>query len=105
MSGTGPFYELGMLQAKVASGDFLVTKRVQRYLSRKGISTQMPATCIAALKPSDHHKSLLHHRRSGVGLDVYRPTLMGERWYVKVVAHEDGERVVVLSCCRDGEAH
>lgn len=100
-----PYYTLASLQARVASGEFVVTKRVERYLSDKRVPPEMPMRCVSLLTASDFHRSVPHLERPDVWLDIYRPVIMGERWYVKVVMHEDGVRVVFLSCCRDGEVH
>ena len=60
---------------------------------------------IMALEEDDFRRSLPHIERPGVWLDIYGPTIDGVRWYVKITLHEDRDRPLVLTCCRDGEAH
>ncbi len=100
-----PQYDLAWVKEQVHAGEFRVPKRVERYLRRKGLPADYPVTCIHLMEAADFHKSQQHTVRKDVWLDVYRPCIGGARWYVKVTVHEDGVSIVVLTCCRDGEAH
>jgi hypothetical protein len=100
-----PHYDLDWVKARVAAGDRVVTKRVERYIRHKGFPAATPARCVAALEASDFHKSQQHLGRPDEWLDIYRPVIAGQRWYVKVALFEDGVRFIIMSCCRDGEAH
>jgi hypothetical protein len=100
-----PHYELGFVCAKAADAAVAVPRRVQRYLHRIALDDEWAYALVAGLTLADFHKSLPHRERLGVWLDVYRPVRDGRRWYLKVSIHEDGERILLLSCCKDSEAH
>jgi hypothetical protein len=53
---------------------------------------------------SDFHKSQQHLDRPEQWLDIYRPWIDGVRMYVKFTVDADGD-VIIMSLCRDGEAH
>jgi hypothetical protein len=95
----GPHYDLGSVRQKAARSVVVVPNRVDRYLRGAAFSL------VEELTAADFHKSMPHDARPGVWLDVYRPFRGGRRWYVKFTMHEDGERILLLSCSRDSQAH
>ncbi|HEX9092561.1 MAG TPA: type II toxin-antitoxin system MqsR family toxin [Coriobacteriia bacterium] len=100
-----PAYDLAGVQREFAEGRFQITRRVLKHLDRRGWSSARIRSCVAALTPTDFHKSQAHLTRRGVWLDIYRPVFRGERLYVKFTLQEDGVRYRVLSFCGDGEEH
>jgi hypothetical protein len=101
----GPHYDLGSVRKKVAGSAVVVPHRVDRYLRRIGLDRGAAFSIVEDLTPADFHKSMPHDARLDVWLDVYRPFSQGRRWYVKLTLHEDGERILLLSCSRDSQAH
>jgi hypothetical protein len=101
----GPHYDLGSVREKAAVSAVVMPHRVDRYLRRIGMDRRAAFSLVEDLTPADFHKSVPHTGRPGVWLDVYRPHRQGCRWYVKVTLHEDGERVLLLTCSRDSQAH
>ncbi len=85
-------------------GRYDVTNRVRRHLRRKHRTFRDLESCIAKLEQSDFHKSQRHLAKPDVWLDIYRPVIDGIRRYVKFMAQDNGD-YLVLTFCDDGEAH
>lgn len=100
-----PAYDLETVRDAFETGHFESTRRVRRYLYRKGWDRERVRECVASLGPEEFHKSQQHHNRPGVWLDIYRPHRRGERLYVKIVLHEGEDFFLVLTFCVDGEPH
>jgi hypothetical protein len=100
-----PHYDLEAVRSAFRGRKIVLPARVERHMVRRGMSRGDLVSCVAALRPQDFHKSQAHTRREGVWLDIYRPWVAGDRMYLKFTEHEDGEHLLVLSFCRDGEAH
>jgi motility quorum-sensing regulator/GCU-specific mRNA interferase toxin len=98
-----PHYDLALIQTLARAGQLTVTRRVRAYLDAHGWDVRYVAKCLASLTRADLHKSQSHRDRSGVWLDIYRPTFDGRPLYVKFMLDDD--LVWVLSFCIDGEEH
>lgn len=100
-----PHYDLDDVKLCCATGELDIPRRVRRYMGRQEWVDADLAACIATLRASDFHKSQKHSDRPGVWLDIYRPRFEGSRRYLKLTVRECGRGYVVLSFCRDGQAH
>ncbi len=100
-----PHYDLERVKRAFRADDVVTPTRVKRYLAARKWNTRTVCEVFETPKPRDLHKSQAHRERPGVWLDIYRPTTVYGRLYVKFTMHEDGRRFVVLSFCHDGEAH
>jgi hypothetical protein len=98
-----PHYDLARVRTLARVGQLTVTRRVRAYLDARGWDVRYVAECLGSLTREDLHKSQSHRDRSGVWLDIYRPTFDGRRLYVKFTLDDDV--VWVLSFCIDGEEH
>ena len=98
-------YDIAAIQARVRAGRLVIPRRVARDAKRQQRSERDITAVICSLTPDDLHKSSPHLSRPGVWLDIYRPRCDLGRLYVKLTLHENGVDVLVLSFCRDGEAH
>lgn len=101
----GPHYSLDEVASAFADGRFVVPARVARHLRSCGWDRTVVCECVYGLRVDSLHKSVAHHTRSGVWLDVYRPMFRGQRMYLKVTEHEREGWFVILSFCVDGRAH
>jgi hypothetical protein len=99
-----PHYDLDEIKRRVENGHADVTNRVNRHVRAKHGDDGLPGRCIAMTQLSDFHKSQRHRDRPEQWLDIYRPWLDGVRMYLKFTVDADGD-VVIMSLCRDGEAH
>jgi predicted transcriptional regulator len=100
-----PHYDLETVRRAFRCGRAEVTSRVARHMRSHGMGRPTLFACVDALGPRDFHKSQVHITREGVWLDIYRPWVTGDRMYLKITEHEDGVSMLVLTYCRDGEAH
>jgi hypothetical protein len=101
----GPAYELGFVRGQMARGRYVLPARVKRHVRARGWDEAFVIECMLVLDASTYHKSIAHHERPGIWLDVYRPCVRGRRMYVKFTLFEDGERLLILSLCVDASAH
>jgi len=99
-----PAYDLSKVREAFSSGRYEVTSRVRRHVRRKRWYLRDLEQCIEDLEYSDFHKSQRHIDKPDVWLDIYRPLVAGNRRYVKFMAQDSGE-YLVLTFCNDGEAH
>lgn len=100
-----PHYDLAEVQCAFAADLFAVTHRVARYLGQRDWDRGTVRRVVCDLNARDFYKSQPHDDRTGVWLDIYRPSRISGRMYVKFMAHEDDDRFLVLSFCKDGEPH
>lgn len=100
-----PGYDLAVVQTAFRAGRFRTTTRVQRYLSMTGWNRAAVCECVRSLQSDDFYKSQAHRDRPGVWLDIYRPVWDSERVYVKFTEWEQPGTFLVLTFCRDGDAH
>lgn len=100
-----PAYSLAKVRDAFAEDRFEITRRVSRYLRRRGWDRSFLVACMVHLDPADFHKAQEHRDRPGVWLDIYRPRLPSGRLYVKFAVDPERDRFIVLSFCADGEAH
>jgi hypothetical protein len=100
-----PHYDLDTVRRAFRCGRVEVTSRVTRHMRSHGRARATLLACVDSLCPQDFHKSQAHSTREGVWLDIYRPWVAGDRMYLKITEHEDGVTMLVLTYCRDGEAH
>lgn len=98
-------YRLDFVQHQMRADRYVIPMRVRRYMRRQGWVEEVLVGSVCSLESRDLHKSQSHASRPGVWLDVYRPRMGGRRMYLKVTLHENGEDVLILTFCRDGEAH
>jgi hypothetical protein len=100
-----PHYDFEAVRRAFREGRVEVTSRVTRHMRSHGRARPTLLACVDALCPRDFHKSQTHTTREGVWLDIYRPWVAGDRMYLKITEYEDGVTMLVLTYCRDGEAH
>ncbi len=100
-----PHYDLDRVKCAFRSGNYVTPNRVRRYLHRRPRLESCVLPCIESLTLADFHKSQPHRAMPGQWMDVYRPWCCGYRLYVKFTVADDGREPVLLSFCRDGEAH
>lgn len=100
-----PHYPLRVVQAAFLAGRFVITSRVRRHMALHDWIERDVLDCIATLSSADFYKSQTHSTHEGVWLDIYRPTLAGERRYIKFTHELMGIRFVLLTFCVDGEDH
>jgi hypothetical protein len=105
MPGTEPVYPLGFVKDCAAAGRYFVPRRVQRYVRGADLTERFLVDCLAGLQLQDFHKSQEHSTRPGVWLDIYRPWIGRQRMYVKITLLENGQDLLILTFCRDSEAH
>ncbi len=98
-------YPLIQVRLQIAEGRYVIPRRVRRYMDRREWTEADLRACVDALGSTDFHKSQEHIERPGVWLDIYRPRFDGSRRYLKLTETEDGDGLVILSFCVDGEAH
>jgi hypothetical protein len=93
------------VRERVLAGHYVLPGRVKRHMRARGWDEGFVRECAIALGTESFHKSMTHHARPGVRLDVYRPWVRGTRIYMKVTLYESEDDVLVLSLCVDGTAH
>jgi hypothetical protein len=99
-----PHCDLAVIKRLMGNGQADVTNRVNRHLRVQQWDDCFPCRCIGMTRLSDFHKSQRHRDRPEQWLDIYRPWVDGVRMYVKFTVDADGD-VIIMSLCRDGEAH
>lgn len=82
--GARPSYDLKDVKKRVASGDWVITRKAMEGASGLGMDRHDIADCVAALGAADFHKTMASELRPGTMQDVYRPRYSGHRLYVKV---------------------
>lgn len=102
--GSGPHFSPIQVREAIRVG-VVVPGRVRRHLARHGWDKRHVCRRIEGLSARDFHKSQIHRDRPDVWLDIYRPYVDGVRIYIKFTIAEDGEQLLLLSFCLDGERH
>ncbi|MDZ4168026.1 MAG: type II toxin-antitoxin system MqsR family toxin [Coriobacteriia bacterium] len=100
-----PHYDLCAVKAAFANGEYRFTGRVDQHLRLKGWTDADVIDVIFGLACGDFHKSQAHRQRPNAWLDIYRPRRSSGRLYVKFTEGHEGTGFVVMSFCRDGDAH
>lgn len=99
-----PHYDIGEVNRLMREGKYSLTTRVRRHTRARRWDRVMIQGCVGSLHLADFHKSQRHHADPDRWLDIYRPSMASRRMYVKLTFDPNGE-LVILSFCRDGEAH
>lgn len=101
----GPAYNLDEVKRLVERGSYLVTKRVENYLTNHGMSMRWAVEgVVGAMDENDYCKSDELRAKPGTIADIYRHVWFDDQeWYVKLFIDLDGDVTVeIWSLKEDG---
>ncbi len=92
---SGPTHSLAAIQAKVASGDYVVTATASGDVFRLSLDRQDIEACIAELDAADFYKTMPSTTKPGLMQDVYKPEYQSIYLYVKLQDSPRSKAVVI----------
>ena len=84
-----PHCDLAIVKSLLASGDVRATLSALRGAATLGFDFEGMLAVVAALMPSDFHKSMTTHADHRIWQDVYRPTTSVGEVYLKLTVIDD----------------
>ena len=95
MPSNQPTFDLEWLQHKIRSKAYRITWSASQTASQIDFDEEDIIDCVLALDTGDFYKSMESEKVKGTKQDVYLPTYLNTRIYLKLRCDETGSTVVI----------